>query len=156
MVSFPSGFPTFICIFHLPMRATCPSISSSCVEAPEFYLINGTNCEAGLYENGGWWDIFCDIVVISSASFALTSVLNSVASQYEGVSKSFRTGRLERELHMVRLSATRCSCSAILWVSLVSFAAISLCVASQAYISLSTQSGKFWIHPRTFWSVGRK
>jgi hypothetical protein len=50
---------------------------------------------------------------------------------YEGVHKSFRTGRLERELHTVQLSATRCSCIAILWVSLVSFAAITLCVASQ-------------------------
>jgi hypothetical protein len=28
---------------------------------------------------------------------------------YEGVSKSFRTGRLERELQMLQLSATRCS-----------------------------------------------
>jgi hypothetical protein len=50
---------------------------------------------------------------------------------YEGVTKSFRTGRLERELQMVHLSATRCSCIAILRVSLVSFAAITLCVASQ-------------------------
>jgi hypothetical protein len=44
---------------------------------------------------------------------------------YLGVPKSFRTGRLERELQMVQLSATRCS------VSPVSFAAITLCVASQ-------------------------
>jgi hypothetical protein len=51
--------------------------------------------------------------------------------RYEGVSKSIRTGCLERELQMVRLSATRCSCLAILWVCLVSFAAIILCVASQ-------------------------
>jgi hypothetical protein len=51
--------------------------------------------------------------------------------QYEGVSKSFRTDRLERELQMVQLSATRCSCIAIWWVILVSFAAITLCVASQ-------------------------
>jgi hypothetical protein len=50
---------------------------------------------------------------------------------HEGVSKSFWTGRLERELQMVQLSATRCSCIAILWVSLVSFAAITVCVASQ-------------------------
>jgi hypothetical protein len=50
---------------------------------------------------------------------------------YEGVSKSFRTGRLEQGLHMEKLSATRCSYVAILWVSLVSFAAITLCVASQ-------------------------
>jgi hypothetical protein len=32
----------------------------------------------------------------------------------EGVSESFRPGRLERELLMVQLSATRCSCIAIL------------------------------------------
>jgi len=37
---------------------------------------------------------------------------------HEGVSKSFWTGRLERELQMVQLSATRCSCIAILWVRL--------------------------------------
>jgi hypothetical protein len=49
----------------------------------------------------------------------------------ESVSKSFRTGRLERELRMVQLSASKCSFIAILWVSLVSFAAITLCVASQ-------------------------
>jgi hypothetical protein len=50
---------------------------------------------------------------------------------YEGVSKSFRTERMKRELQMVHLSATRCSCIAILRVILVSFAAITLCVASQ-------------------------
>jgi hypothetical protein len=33
---------------------------------------------------------------------------------YEGVSRSFRTGRLERELQVVELSATRCSFIAIL------------------------------------------
>jgi hypothetical protein len=49
----------------------------------------------------------------------------------EGVAKSFRNGLLEQELQLVQLSATRGSCIAILWVSLVSFAAITLCVASQ-------------------------
>jgi hypothetical protein len=74
---------------------------------------------------------------------------------YEGTSKSFRTGRLYRELQ-IQLCATRCNCIAILWASLVSFAAITLCVASQwVFIVLSvyffmTQSGNFWIHPRTF------
>jgi len=47
-------------------------------------------------------------------------------SKVLGASKSFRTGRLERELQMVELSATRCSFIAILWVSPVSFAAITL------------------------------
>jgi hypothetical protein len=67
----------------------------------------------------------------------------------------FRTGRLERELQIVQFSATGCSYIAILWVSLVSFAAIALCVASQRAIpkvsvqfSSSTQYGNFWIHPR--------
>jgi hypothetical protein len=50
---------------------------------------------------------------------------------YEDVSRSFRIGRLEREPKMVQLSATRFSCITILWVSLVSFAAVTLCVASQ-------------------------
>jgi hypothetical protein len=51
--------------------------------------------------------------------------------KYDGVSKSFWTDRLERELQMLQLSAARSSCIAILWVSLVSFAAITICVASQ-------------------------
>jgi hypothetical protein len=46
-------------------------------------------------------------------------------NMYEGVTKSFRTGLLERELQMVWLPAARCSCIAILWVSLVRFAAIT-------------------------------
>jgi hypothetical protein len=62
-------------------------------------------------------------------------------------SKSFRTGRLEREPQMVQLSAIICSCIAILWVSLVSFVAITLCVGSQrvlfSFISL-------WLSPETF------
>jgi hypothetical protein len=53
---------------------------------------------------------------------------------YEGVSKCFRTDRMERELQMVKLSATSCSCISISWVSLVSFAAITLCIASQRVV----------------------
>jgi hypothetical protein len=53
------------------------------------------------------------------------------------VPKSFWTGRLELELQMVQLSAIKFSCIAILWVSLVSYAAITLCVASQlVFISI--------------------
>jgi hypothetical protein len=64
--------------------------------------------------------------------FYTTLLLNKQAfCTYEGISKSFRTGSLERELQMVQLSATRYSCIAILWASLVSFAAIIFCVASQ-------------------------
>jgi hypothetical protein len=72
-----------------------------------------------------------------------------------GVSKSFRTGRLERELQTVQLSATRCSWVAILWASLVSFAAINLRVASQRVIPkvsvyfVIDSVRKFWLHSRT-------
>jgi hypothetical protein len=56
---------------------------------------------------------------------------------------------------MLQLSATRCSCIAILLISLVSFVAITLCVAFQrAFVVVvivyfvMTQSGNFWIHLR--------
>jgi len=55
---------------------------------------------------------------------------------------------------MVQLFATRYSYIAILWVSLVSFAAISLCVTSQqVFIVVSVyfvidSIRKFWMHPR--------
>jgi hypothetical protein len=60
-----------------------------------------------------------------------TGDLGATLYVYEGVSKSLRTDRLERELQVVQLSATRCSWIVISWVSLVSFAAITVCVASQ-------------------------
>jgi hypothetical protein len=63
--------------------------------------------------------------------------------KYEGVSKSFRTGRLERELQIVQLSATRCSCVSILWVTLVSFTAITYCLLGYR---LSPED--FWKRPR--------
>jgi len=51
--------------------------------------------------------------------------------QYEGVYKSFRTGGLELGPQTLQFCAIRCSCIAILSVSLVSFVAITLYVASQ-------------------------
>jgi len=82
-----------------------------------------------------------------------SGLLRRVVMYYEGVSKSFRTGRQEREPQMVQLSAARRSCFGLLCVSLVSFATITLRVASWrvlifVVVSLSTQSGKFWICPR--------
>jgi hypothetical protein len=60
-------------------------------------------------------------------SWPLTSIC-------EGVSESLRTGRLEWELQMAEFCSTRCSCISILWVSLVSFVAVTLCVASQLVV----------------------
>jgi hypothetical protein len=92
----------------------------------------------------------CDIKLFSVVT--MTKPGNSC--NYEGVSKRFRTGRLEPELQMLQLPATRCSCIAILWVSLVSFAAITLYVSSQrvipkVYIYFVNDSiRKIWINPR--------
>jgi hypothetical protein len=52
---------------------------------------------------------------------------------------------------MVQVCATRCSCIAILWIGLVSFAAITLCVVSWVFVVVYfviIQSGNFWIYPR--------
>jgi hypothetical protein len=78
----------------------------------------------------------------------------NVISYVEGVSKSFRTGRLKRELRLVRLSATTSSCIAVWWVSLVSFSAITLYVASElVFIVVSFYFAiysvrELWIHAR--------
>jgi hypothetical protein len=66
------------------------------------------------------------------------------------VPKSFRTGRLERELQMVELSATWCSCIAISWVSLVSFVAMTLCVASRRVYHYYCYLFRYRLSPETF------
>jgi hypothetical protein len=80
-----------------------------------------------------------------------SNIFRYVAYITEDVSKSFRTGRLERELQMVQLSASRCICIAILWVSLVSFSVITLCVASQrvfiVVFFIIDSVRKLWIRP---------
>jgi len=83
-------------------------------------------------------------------------VCKYVCLNLRGLIQNFRTGRLDLELQMVHLSAVRCSCIAILWVSLVSFAAVTLCVASQRVYNvvsvhfLIDSVRKIWIHPRIF------
>jgi hypothetical protein len=64
-------------------------------------------------------------------SNTVTETTCIMSGNCKGVSKSFRSGHLERELQMTQFFDTKCSCIAILWVSLVSFVAIILCVASQ-------------------------
>jgi hypothetical protein len=50
-----------------------------------------------------------------SSQYAIQEIITFILVLfYAGVSKSFRTGRLERELQMIKLSATRCSCIVIL------------------------------------------
>jgi len=51
---------------------------------------------------------------LSMSLFGLLTPPSIRKPKYEGVSKSFQTVRLERELQMVLLSPTRCSCLAIL------------------------------------------
>jgi hypothetical protein len=56
--------------------------------------------------------VFSKYFIISHVTYERSQ--QSSRAPYEGVSKSFRTGRLKRELQMVQLSATRYSCIAIL------------------------------------------
>jgi len=65
--------------------------------------------------------------------------------------QKFWAGRLERELQMVQLSAIRCSCIVILWISLVSFAAITLRVASQWLFVVCLF--RYRLSPETFWYI---
>jgi hypothetical protein len=67
----------------------------------------------------------------SSGNAAALCVYVQAVPIIRGRIQIFRTGRLERELQIVQLIATMCNFIAILWVSLVSFATITLCVASQ-------------------------
>jgi hypothetical protein len=53
----------------------------------------------------------CVCVCVCARAFVCVVLKNTI---YEGVSKSFRTGRLEPELQMVQLSAIRCNCIVIL------------------------------------------
>jgi len=93
------------------------------------------------------------VVYVEIPMFHLVIMLDI---NYESVSKSFRTGHLERDLQMLQLSATRCSCIAILWVILVSLPpqpfVLLLNECLLLFMLLSTQSGNFWIHPRIFHS----
>jgi hypothetical protein len=57
--------------------------------------------------------------------------MHAIRARVCGVSENLRTGCLERELQTVQLSTTRCSCIATLWVSVVSFAAITLWTGQQ-------------------------
>jgi hypothetical protein len=81
-----------------------------------------------------------------------TSVIKNLQGTYECPSKIFRIGRLERELQMTRLSATKCSCIAILWVSLVNFATTILYIASQRVFVVIP----LWLCPETFGYTLRK
>jgi hypothetical protein len=85
---------------------------------------------------------------ITGEDYFILLSLKTGHTVYDGTSKSFRTGRLERELQMVQLSAPRCS-------NLVSLTDTTLCVASQqvsnvvcVYFVTETQSGNVWIHLR--------
>jgi hypothetical protein len=80
------------------------------------------------------WQLTVIIMVWSLAKLLKMSFPHLDNFKYEGVSKSFQTGHLEQELQMIQLSATGCSCIAILWVSLMSHVAITLCVASQKVV----------------------
>jgi hypothetical protein len=101
---------------------------------------------------GGIMTVWCYVMWPNIVTVDLVRVRagDSIVDWYEGVSKSFWAGCLEWELQMVQLSATRCSCIAILWVSLVSLATITLCVTSQRVIPKVKCIFRYWLSPETF------
>jgi hypothetical protein len=139
---FPSGFPAKILYIYL---------SHKC------YKLRPPNRHWLDHSNNIWWRVQVMKLLILKYPKKKWCGAWGIDEMYGGVTKSFRNGRRERELQMVQLSATRCICIAILWVSLVSFAAISVCVASQRVFIVvvyfvMTQSGNFWIRPHTCYS----
>jgi hypothetical protein len=118
---FPALHKIFIqtCPSFLELRSVISSKSDGIVIWPWFSLLKLSSDVSSA----------SDVIVITPwLGFQILVFANP---KYEGVSKSFRTGNLEQELQMLQLSATRCSGIAILWVSLVNFATITLCVPSQ-------------------------
>jgi len=95
------------------------------IQVTIFQVVTQCSGAVGYHRFGGPWYFDREGEIRDSKIF------RNVGTIYKVVSKSFRTGHMERELQMVQLSATRCSCTAILWVSLVSFATITFYVASQ-------------------------
>jgi hypothetical protein len=122
----------------------------------EWWSLFNISTAASMFQRSASLDIHKGWEICLLAKFPLLQLLCihlSIGYTCKGVSKSFCGDCLEWELQMVQLSATRCSSIAILWVSLVSFATITHCIALNEclllLISLSTQSGNFWIHPCT-------
>jgi hypothetical protein len=120
------------------------------VEKPRNRMERDLDCMADVLM-GFHWSTFKAFLVFKCFKVRFWQAGNSFLVHTRVYPKVSGLAALERELQMIQLSATRCSCISILWVSLVSFAATTLCVASQRVfivISLSTQSGNFWIHLR--------
>jgi hypothetical protein len=101
------------------------------------------------------WARWIQSTLFHPVSLRLILILSSYIC-LRGCVQKFPDWPPEMRTEMVQLSTTRRSSIAILWVRLVSFAVITLYVASQlVFISVSTyfimtQSGNVWIHPRMF------
>jgi hypothetical protein len=68
------------------------------------------------YEVRKGWNLICKgiMMMIIIIIIIIINYLYCLGTEHEGVSNIFQTGCLERELQMVQLSTTRCSCIAIL------------------------------------------
>jgi hypothetical protein len=110
-------------------------------------MLGGEEAEISLFGSFQWLLLLLYEVKYNhnAKQLCLLSALHSVYCKCILLICKFRKFP-ERELQMVQLSPTRYSCVAILWVSLMSFAAITLCVASQwVFVVIS-----LWLSPETF------
>jgi hypothetical protein len=139
----------FSCFCH---RCDCPVSGSWCSDCRKKQIAIGVEWGGGGYD----FVISCCVQITnlldgSYVTLCLSTTLDLLILRfYYGVFKSFRIGRLEQELQMVKLSATSCSCIAILWVSLVSFAAITLCGGSQGVFIVVSIYFFYGLRPETF------
>jgi len=87
------------------------------------------------------------VYILSKCVLCNFSYLFALRVHIRGRIQKFPNRLPGAEPQMREFSATRCSCIVILWISLVNFAVIILCVTYQrvffVVISLSTRSGNF-------------
>jgi hypothetical protein len=99
------------------------------------------------------------ILKVSLRFFLWNQIQNDI---YEGVYKFSGLAAWSENCKWYSSLPLVALCIAILWVSLVTFSAITRCVASQRVLIVAVvyffidSSGNFWIHPRIYFRVPKK
>jgi hypothetical protein len=109
----------------------------------ELHGTSGSYCIWGLKHLPQILAPFLNCIKITNFGCSQSSTIT-----YECVSRSFRIGRLEWELKMVQLSATRCSCFAVLWACL--FRHNTLCCFSTSVYCCCCYLYRYQLSPETF------
>jgi hypothetical protein len=152
---FASGFPTRI-PYAFPNSSTSYSLLWSfllhLVKNNNYKVPRSTIFSIFLFLYASYVPVLSSVTYYKTTSiYVYLCKIHSLSSKnvIRGCVQKFLTGSISAN----GIAVTRCRFIAILWVSLVSFAIVTLCVASQWVIPkvsvyfVMTQSGNFWIHP---------